>query len=104
MHGEGQQVHGGEQHSEVLFAVAEIMFEMIAVVFEDVEALVLDFPTCPGAGGDLGDGLARDLERGDEGALVGRFALGVADGEADPIDAEGVLTVAQRRLRKIGGG
>ncbi len=97
VHGEGQQVHGGEQHGEVLLAVAEIMFEMIAVVFEDVEALVLDFPSRPGAGGDLGDVLARDLERGDEGAVIGRFPLGVADGDADPIDAEGVLAVAQRR-------
>ena len=32
MDGESQHVHGGEQHGEVLFAVAEIMFEMIAVI------------------------------------------------------------------------
>ena len=62
--GEGQKIEGGEQHGEVLFAVAEIMFEMIAVVFQDVEALVLDFPARPGAGGYLGDVLARDIERG----------------------------------------
>jgi hypothetical protein len=42
--GEGQQVHGGEQHGEVLLAVAEIMFEMIAIS-QDVEGLVLDFPS-----------------------------------------------------------
>ena len=41
---EGQEVHGCEQHGQVLFAVAEIVFEMIAVVFQDVEGLVLDFP------------------------------------------------------------
>jgi len=94
---EGQKIHGGEQHGEVLLAVAEIMFKMIAVVFEDVEALVLDFPSRPGAGGDLRHILARDFERGDEGAVVGGFPLGVADGEADPIDVERVLAVAQRR-------
>src|SRR3974390_3892790 len=76
------------------------MCEMIAVVFEDVEAFVLDFPPRSCAGGDLSDVFARDLERGDEGAVVGRLALGVADGDADPIDDEGVLAVAQRRLRE----
>ena len=55
--------------------MAEIMFEMIAVVFKNIEALVLDFPSCPGAGGDLGNVLARDPERGDEGPVVGRNAL-----------------------------
>lgn len=75
MYGEGQKVHGSEQHGEVLLAVAEVVLEMIAVVFEDVEALVFDFPARPGAGGDLCDGVARDLERGDEGAVVGRFPL-----------------------------
>jgi hypothetical protein len=32
--GEGQHVHGGEQHDEVMLAVTEIMLEMIAVVLE----------------------------------------------------------------------
>jgi hypothetical protein len=36
--GESQHVHGGEQHGEVLFVVAEIMFEMIAVIFEGAES------------------------------------------------------------------
>ena len=44
VHGESQEVHGGEQHGEVLLAVAEIMFEMIAVVLEDVEAFVVSRP------------------------------------------------------------
>ncbi|MGC8535792.1 MAG: hypothetical protein ACP5QR_09715, partial [Rhizomicrobium sp.] len=55
MKGEGQQVHGGEHHGKVLFAVPEIMFEVVAVIFQDVEGLILDFPSGSGAVGDLGD-------------------------------------------------
>ena len=80
--------------------MAEVVFEVVAVVLEDVEAFVLDFPPCPGASRDLDDVLACDLERGDEGAVIGRLALGVADGDADPSDIEGVLSLAQRRSRK----
>ena len=42
MEGKGQEVHGGEHHGEVFLAMAEVVFEVVAVVFEDVEALVLD--------------------------------------------------------------
>ena len=91
--------HGGEQHGEVLFAVAEIMFEMIAVIFEDVEALVLDLPSRPGASRDLGDILRQTLSEVTK-APSSCVSLGVADGDADPIDGEGVLAITQRRARK----
>ena len=42
--GEGQPVHGGDHHGEVLFAVPEIVFEVVKVVSQDIEGLVLDFP------------------------------------------------------------
>ncbi|MBY6243612.1 hypothetical protein [Methylosinus sp. Sm6] len=99
VHGEGQEVHGREQHGEVLLAMAEIMLEMVAVVFENIEAFVLDLPPRPRAGGNFGDALAQDVERGDEGAVAGRLAFGVGDGEAEPIDLDAVL-VAQRRFRE----
>jgi hypothetical protein len=34
MDGEGQQVHRGEHHGEVLFAVAEVVLEVVAVGLE----------------------------------------------------------------------
>src|SRR5271156_298334 len=40
--GEGQQVEGGEDGGQVLLAVAEIVFEVIALCFQDVEAFVFD--------------------------------------------------------------
>src|SRR3954471_9915186 len=44
---EGEQVHGGEHHGEVLLAVAEVVLEVVAVGLEDVEAFVLDLPAGP---------------------------------------------------------
>src|SRR3954469_19379424 len=49
---EGEQVHGGEHHGEVLLTVAEVVLEVVAVALEDVEAFVLDLPSGPGAGHD----------------------------------------------------
>ena len=93
---EGEEVQGCEDHGEMLLAMTEIMFEVISVVFQDVESFVLDFPPRPGAGGDLGDIFAADVQACDPGAIVGRLALGVEEGQADPIDAHGVLAFAQR--------
>src|SRR4051812_13481241 len=74
---EGEQVHGGEHHGEVLLAVAEVVLEVVAVGLEDVEAFVLDLPSGPSAGHDLGDGVAGDGQRGHESAAVRDLALGV---------------------------
>ena len=88
------------KHGEMLLAVAEVMFEVVAVGLKDVEAFVLDLPACPGAGHDLGNGIGCDGQRGHEGAGLGDLALGV--GDADPVDQHGVATVAQRRVRERG--
>ena len=47
---EGQQVEDGKDGREVLLAVAEIVFEVIALGFQGIEAFVLDLPACPAAG------------------------------------------------------
>src|SRR5271169_3763143 len=56
--GEGQQVEGGEDGGKVLLAVAEIVFEVIALVFQGIEAFVLDLPACPAAGRKCDNGVA----------------------------------------------
>src|SRR5271170_2950420 len=64
--GEGQQVEGGEDGGQVLLAVAEIVFEVIALVFQGIEAFVLDLPACPAAGRQCDDGVAIGGQVGDE--------------------------------------
>jgi len=43
--GEGEEVEGGERHGEMGLAMPEVVLELVAVVFQDVEAFVLDLPS-----------------------------------------------------------
>jgi len=52
--GEGEQVERGERHGQIALAMAEVVFKLVAVVFQDVEAFVLDLPPGAAADGDLG--------------------------------------------------
>src|SRR4051812_12611604 len=51
MEGESEQVQGDEHGGKIDFAVAEVVFEMVAVVLQNIEAFVLDLPTRPATGG-----------------------------------------------------
>jgi hypothetical protein len=42
---EGNEVQRDEDGGEVCFAVSEVVLEVLAVVFQDIEGLVLDFPS-----------------------------------------------------------
>ena len=64
--GEGQQIERDQQGRQVLLAVTEAVLEIVAIVLQDVEGLVLDFPSRPPAGGQIGDGVAVDRQVGDE--------------------------------------
>src|SRR5689334_1599187 len=87
---ESEQIHGSE-----LLAVAEVVLEVVAVGLEDAEAFVLDLPSGPGAGHDLGDGVAGDGQRGHESTAVRDLALGVREGDTDPADEHRVVAVTQ---------
>ena len=86
MPGEGEQIEGGERHGEKLLAVPEIMFELIAVVFQNVEALVLNFTSRAAAGDDFGDFVLGNGKAGPPGHGIFDLSLGVDNLEADPVD------------------
>ena len=65
---EGEQVEDDEHAGQGVVAVAEVVFEVVAVLLEDVEGLVLDLPAGAGAVGEFGDVGAVDGQAGDEGA------------------------------------
>ena len=56
--GEGQQVQRGQNGGEILAAVPEVVFQVVALVFQGVEALILNFPSRPAAGGEFDHGVA----------------------------------------------
>jgi len=84
MEGEGQQVEAGEYGSQVLLAVAEVVFEVVAVVLEGVEGLVLDLPSGAAAGGEFDDVVGTDGQIADPAVAVGGLALGVEDLDLEP--------------------
>ena len=86
---------GGRQG---LLTVAEIAFEVVSVVPEDLEALVFDLPARPAAGGKLGDIILVDRAIGGEAAAVGHLTVGVGDLDLEPVDWHGVGAVAQRHV------
>src|SRR5271165_5176107 len=75
--GEGEHVEGGERHGQIGLAMAEIVFEFVAMVFQDVEAFVLDLPPRAAAADDLRDVGFCDRQRSDHGRLIFHGALGV---------------------------
>ena len=94
--GEGEQIEGRQRHREKPLAMAEIVLEFVAVVFQYVEALVLDFPARSAASDDLGDIVFGDGKAGHPGHGIFDLALGVDNFEADPVDQYRVPAVAQR--------
>src|SRR5271165_3811699 len=88
---EGEQVQGDQNGREVLFSVAEAVFEVVALVFENVEGFVLDFPPRPAARCEFDDVFAADRQIGDEAVAIGRLALGIADLDLKPVDLERII-------------
>lgn len=71
MEGESEQVQGHEHGGKIGFPVPEVVFEIVAVILQDIEALVLDFPSGAAAGGEVDHRVGADLEVGDEAVAVG---------------------------------
>ena len=74
------------------------LFEVVAVRLEDVEGLVLDLPAGAGAVGEFDDVVAVDVEAGGGGAAVGDGAVGFGAGDLQPVDAQGVVAVANGQV------
>ena len=74
----------------------KLCLSSVAVVFQYVEALVLDLPARPAAGDDLGDIVLGDGKAGHPGHGIFDLALGVDTLEGNPVDQDRVLAVAQR--------
>ena len=79
MEGESEQVQGHEHGGKIGFPVPEVVFEIVAVVLQDIEAFVLDLPAGAATGGQFGHRVGADLEVGDEAVAVCDGAGGVDD-------------------------
>ena len=98
MEGEDQQVKDNEKVRQGLFTMPEIMFEIVSAGLENVEGLVLDFPSGPAAGGQVGNGFSGHRQVGYEGIVIGPAPLGIQNFDGEPVDDQGVFGVPQRNL------
>ena len=98
MEGKRQQIECNQQGGQVLLAVPEAMFKVVAIVLQDVERLVLDLPAGAAAGGQFGNGVTGDRQVGDKSVAVCDLAGDVAYLDLEPVDLERVATVPQRHI------
>lgn len=82
----------------MVFAVTEIVLEIVTLGLEGIEALVLDLPPGATAVGELGHIGLIDRQVGDEAVAVGGLACGVGDFDRQPVDLERIRSVAQRQV------
>ena len=91
----GQQVHRHQQGGEMLFAVAEVMFQMIAPVLEHVVILVFDLPAGPPGGHQSCHVVSADGPVGDIAVAVKHRPFGVGDGQLAPVEHQRVGSLGQ---------
>lgn len=84
--GGGEQVQGDGEGCEVWLTVAEIVFQVIAVGFENVEGFVFDFPAGAAEGNSFDDIVGTDWKIGDETVAIGDLAVTIADFDFEPVD------------------
>lgn len=97
----GQQVQRGEQVGQELLAVSEVVVEMVALGFQSVVVLVLDFPPRPPGGSQRGDVVVGDGMRGGPGVLEEESPAGIGGDQFQPVGHHGLVRVTQGHLMSV---
>jgi hypothetical protein len=89
----GEQVEGQQKTSQVLFAVAEVVLQVIALGFEDIVVFVFTLPAGLTGFDDLDHGLVREGMIGDKGIMIQLLpGFAVGDDNLTPIDIQSFVT------------
>lgn len=75
VNGKSKHHQEGKDDREMFFSVPKVVLEMIALIFEGVEGLILDFPTCPSAPAQGVDVVLVNGEVGDPTEMAGGVAV-----------------------------
>jgi hypothetical protein len=84
----GQEIEGGQEGCEVLRAMAEVVFEMIALSFEGMVVFILDFPAGAARLHDRRNGFRGERRLGHKGLVVQWCSRGIREREFTPIDGQ----------------
>ena len=94
-------VEGCQQRGEVLFAMSEIVFQVVTLGFQRVVVFVFHLP--PGASRlhNRCHGLVGDPMVCGKGIFIELLAIGTGDGDFTPINQQCIVIVAQRHLIEV---
>ena len=71
----------------MFFTVTEIVFQVVASVFENIVVFVFDLPVCPPITDDGMDSLVCNLVVGSKSIVIEHFSIGsLSDGYLAPVD------------------
>ena len=87
---ESQEIEHHQHAGQGFLSMAEIMLQVVSVVFQDVERFILDLPARAATGGEV----RRDLQIGDNTIEIRPFSLRVLDFDGEPIHRQRVIRVA----------
>ena len=87
VHKKGQQIEQEKAHRQVVLSMAEIMFNVITLVFESVKALIFHFPAGAAGFDQIDHMVCGNLDVGHPAVMIGAFG---ADKEAVVQEINGV--------------
>jgi len=98
MEQQGEQIEGSEQGGQMLFAVSEVVGQMVALGLQGIVVFVFHFPTGTPGLDDIGDVVGGNFVVGGKGIFVDNGAVGAGRGELTPVHLQGIVTVTQGDL------
>ena len=90
----GQEVEGRQERGEMVRAMAEVVFKMIALSFEGIITFILDLPARTPGLHDRRHRFRGEGERGDKRVVIELSAAHIGESELTPIDRERISTGA----------
>lgn len=97
---EKREEHQRKQcQGEILIAMAKVVLQPVAVIFQYVVVFVFDFPMRPATAHQFRQIVLRDREVRDPGVMIaGLSGVAAGDVEFEPIDLQGIRPRAQRNV------
>jgi hypothetical protein len=85
-----QKIEGGQEGCEMLRAMPEVVFEMVALRFEGIVVFILDFPAGAARLHDGRNGFRGERRLGHKGIVVERCPRRIREREFTPIDIQSI--------------
>ena len=87
---EGQQIEQEKGHGQVVFSMAEVVFDVIALVFKGIKALIFHLPAGAASFDQIDHIVFGNFDVGNPTVMIGAFGAG-KETVLEEIDAVGIL-------------